>query len=64
MYKAEHAITKSYRNYKGEVSDRTFIPLILRFDENNEWHGENVWIIHAYDLDKQDYRDFCLKDFL
>jgi len=57
-------IQKKYRNYKGEESLRTFFPHKLRFDLTNEWHGDNVWILNAWDLDKKDYRDFCLIDFL
>lgn len=56
-------IQKLYRNYKGFTTLRTFVPVEVRFDSKNEWHGENVWILHAFDLDKKGFRDFCLSDF-
>lgn len=56
-------VRKLYKNYKGFTTLRTFVPVSVRFDEKNEWHGENVWILHAFDLDKKEYRDFCLSDF-
>lgn len=55
---------KQYRNYKGEVSLRRLVPQGIEFQETNKWHGENVWILHAFDLDKDDVREFALKDFL
>lgn len=57
-------VHKNYRNYKGEVALRHFIPVMMRFDKTNKWHGENVWIVHAWDMEKQDFRDFCLQDFI
>ena len=57
-------IQKRYRNYKGEESLRTLLPMSLVFDKENAYHGANVWIITAWDLDKQATRDFCLTDFL
>lgn len=57
-------IQKMYRNYKGEESLRTLFPISLIFEEKNEYHGDNVWIVSAWDLDKKAMRDFCFTDFL
>ena len=28
------------------------------------WHGEDVWILTAYDFVKEDIREFNMQDFL
>ena len=60
----KEVVHKRYRNYKGEVAMRHFIPHSIRFDKYNEWHGNNVWILKAMDVEKNDFRDFSLQDFL
>ena len=64
--KTEGVIKKTYCNYKGEVSLRTLYPIKIEF-KYSEYHSkekEKVWILIAYDLDKNDLRDFSLNDFL
>lgn len=58
------AVTRKYRNWKGEVSERNIIPLQIYFEEHNEYHGDNVWIMLAWDLDKKDFRDFDIFSFI
>lgn len=63
-YEEDKVVKKLYKNYKGEISLRKFVPIEMRFDVFNEWHGDYVWILHAFDIEKNEYRDFCFKDFL
>lgn len=55
-------VTLSYRNYRGEVSERTITPKNIWFGAT-EWHPEPQWLLTAYDHDKQADRDFSLRDF-
>lgn len=57
--------TVRYRNYRGEVSTRHIIPLGVWFGVS-EFHASEgeQWFVKAYDIDKEDNRDFALKDFL
>jgi predicted DNA-binding transcriptional regulator YafY len=62
VYTDEHqAVRFTYRNYKGEVSERHVLPAGIHFGET-EWHPEPQWLLMAFDLDKQGRRDFALKD--
>lgn len=54
-----------YKNWKGEISDRTVIPIrtsVLSSQYHND--GKPCWIMTAYDVDKQDTREFALKDII
>lgn len=48
-----------YTNWRGERSKRRIVPMRLSW-ENNEWHPETQWILHALDMDKREGRDFAL----
>jgi predicted DNA-binding transcriptional regulator YafY len=50
-----------YTNWRGETSLRKVIPEEIYFG-SSEWHPESQWLMRAYDLDKEAYRDFALKD--
>ncbi len=50
-----------YKNWNGEVSVRKIIPESLYFG-SSEWHPENQWLLRAFDLDKEAYRDFALSE--
>jgi hypothetical protein len=51
----------SYRNWRGEVSERRVIPIRVWFGAT-EWHPEPQWFLNANDLDKGETRDFALRD--
>lgn len=55
-------VTLSYRNWRGEVSDRKIFPTGIRFG-STDWHPEPQWLLTAFDIEKGAYRDFALKDF-
>lgn len=52
-----------YKNYKGEVADRSVIPICIVV-KNSKYHNEGkpCWIMVAFDLDKEAVRDFALSD--
>lgn len=52
-----------YANWRGEIALRRILPLKLRFAAT-EWHPDRQWLLQAYDLDKDAFRDFALADFL
>lgn len=54
-------LTFTYRNYRGEVAERTAIPKRLWWG-STEWHPEPQWFVTAFDLEKQAARDFAWKD--
>ena len=54
-------ITFAYKNYKGELSTRSAIPLDTRFG-TTEWHPEPGYLFKMYDLEKQAVREFALAD--
>jgi predicted DNA-binding transcriptional regulator YafY len=56
--------TFRYTNYKGEVGMRKVIPLCLRFNHlgSSEKFYKDQWVLECFDLDKNDYRTFALKD--
>ena len=57
------AATLTYRNWRGEVSDRVIIPRRVWFG-STEWHPEPQWLLTAWDAGKNAERDFALCDFL
>lgn len=54
-------ITMTYRNYRGEVDQRTVVPTHIWFG-STDWHPEPGWLMAAYDLAKAAHRDFALAD--
>lgn len=54
-------ITMIYRNYRGEIAERTVTPLHIWWG-TTDWHPEPGWLMTAFDHDKQADRDFALAD--
>lgn len=54
-------ITMTYRNYRGQVDQRTVVPTRIWFG-STDWHPEPGWLMSAYDLAKAAHRDFALAD--
>jgi predicted DNA-binding transcriptional regulator YafY len=50
-----------YVNYKGEASHRQVHFERVRFGAS-PWHQEPQWLLQAFDLDKNESREFALKD--
>lgn len=58
---ATDQIMLSYTNYRGETGVRNIRPIRIYWGVS-DWHPEPGFLLHAWDIDKQDYRDFALKD--
>jgi predicted DNA-binding transcriptional regulator YafY len=52
-----------YKNGRGEVGTRDIIPLEVIYG-STEWHKEEQWFMKAWDLIKNDYRIYALRDVL
>lgn len=50
-----------YVNWKGEAGLRRATPISIRHGAT-EWHPEPGSLLLAYDHDKNDFREFALKD--
>ena len=59
--KPKKTIKLRYLNYKGEIAWRHVLPIRIRFG-NSKWHGESLWLLKAFDLDRNAEREFALKD--
>ena len=53
------AIRFRYTNWRGETGDRRATPISMRFGASR-WHGEDQWLMLAYDHDKGVEREFAL----
>jgi len=56
-------ITFSYRNWRGEVEDRTVIPINIWFGHTVH-HPVDQWFLTAYCTDRRANRDFAMADIL
>lgn len=52
-----------YRNYKGKYSDRIVTEPQIWFG-HTEWHPEDCYLMHAFDIEKGEYRDFKVQDIV
>jgi predicted DNA-binding transcriptional regulator YafY len=52
-----------YKNWKNETSERHILPLEIWFGAT-EWHTAEQWLLRATDLDKNEERNFAIKDIL
>lgn len=50
-----------YTNHRGEYSLRRVVPEYIWFGIT-EYHLEEQWLMRAFDIDKEDYRDFAIED--
>ena len=52
-----------YKNWKNITSERNIIPVKIWYGRT-EFHNEEQWFMESFDLDKNDIRNFALKDIL
>jgi predicted DNA-binding transcriptional regulator YafY len=57
----DKAVKVYYTNYRGETAWRVIYPENIFFG-STQWHPEMQWLLRAYDPEKQDFRDFAIKD--
>jgi hypothetical protein len=50
-----------YTNHRGETAERTIRPLHVWFG-STQWHTDPQWLLKAVDMQKNEERDFALKD--
>jgi hypothetical protein len=55
--------TKSYKNWKGKISVRHFVP-IWTFFGFTKYHNQPQWLVWAWDVDKNAFRIFAKRDFI
>ena len=51
----------SYTNWRGETSERLILPVKIWFG-STQWHKDEQWLLNALDIEKNEERDFALKD--
>ena len=53
-----------YKNYKGQTSERTVLPLGIFYGVTEYHKDKPQYFLHAWDTQKKAYRDFALKDMV
>lgn len=57
----EPIVEITYTNYRGEKGNRRISPKNIYYG-STQHHSEPQWLLSAYDMDKQAFRDFAMKD--
>lgn len=57
----QRTIRFSYTNWRGEVGERVVRPISIEWTQT-DWHPEPQWILHAFDLDRDQHRSFAMRD--
>lgn len=52
-----------YKNWKGSIGIRKIVPDYVWFGVT-QFHQNPQWLIHALDVEKQEYRDFAIVDII
>ena len=55
------AIDVLYKNWQGQVGNRKIIPLSTSYGKT-EYHKSEQWLLRVWDVDKNDYRTYALRD--
>ncbi len=59
----EKQVKITYKNWRGEVAERSIQPIELWYGKT-DYHPEEQWLLKAYDIEKKAERDFAVKDIL
>lgn len=51
----------TYTNWRGETSVRLLLSVKIWFG-STQWHKDEQWMLNALDVEKNEERDFALKD--
>lgn len=57
----EQVVTIVYTNYRGETGERKIVPKKIWFGAT-EYHPEEQWLLEALDVEKNEERNFAMKD--
>ena len=60
-FEANQVIKVEYTNWRGESAIRTIVPINLKW-RSTEWHPKAQWLLKVWDVDRNDYREYALKD--
>ena len=52
-----------YTNWEGKKATRRVRPIEIWYGKT-EWHPKSQWLLRAMDLDKNEERNFAVKDIL
>lgn len=52
-----------YTNWEGKIAIRRVKPIGIWYGKT-EWHPKEQWLLKAIDLDKEEERNFAIKDIL
>ena len=61
--KTEKQLKFDYINWEGKQAVRTVKPIKIWFGKT-KWHPKEQWLLKALDLEKNEERDFSLKDII
>lgn len=61
--KMQTALKFKYKNWEGKIAVRKVKPLKIWYGKT-EWHPKEQWLLKALDLDKNEKRDFAVKDII
>lgn len=57
----EQIVRIVYTNWKGETAERAIRPIELWYGAT-EYHPEEQWLLRALDIEKNDERNFAMRD--
>lgn len=56
-----HALVVSYTNWQGVTRIRRVVPMGVVF-RSSQWHPDPQWLLICRDVEKDELREFALKD--
>jgi len=54
----------TYKNWKGVTEEREVKGVPVFWYGESAYHMGTQWFLRAFDTEKQDLRDFCMKDII
>ncbi len=58
---ADRIVRVMYTNWRGEKAERVIIPISISWS-STEWHPQEQWLLKVWDIERQAYREYALKD--
>jgi len=62
-YKTHKSIKVKYKNWKGEISIRTIVPVFIYYS-HTDFHKEDQWLMDVWDVDKDAERTYAMQDII
>lgn len=57
----DKVVNFNYKNWRGVKSRRKVVVAGIQYG-SNDYHKEEQFLLHCFDLEKREYRSFALKD--